>query len=93
MTCIEAIEMLKSVKFTRSNRVNAKECTNALRKAMDALIKLDLIKTHGCAVCPMPQEYDCKGCAYEEVEDWKDPCRICRRNQKDYYREAEKHED
>lgn len=41
-----------------------------------------------CVVCKMSKEYDCKGCGYEEVEDWKDPCRICRRNQKDYYRKA-----
>ena len=35
----------------------------------------------------------CVGCAFEMLDEWKDPCRICRRNLKDYYREAEKHED
>ena len=93
MTYIEAIEILKSVKFTVPNRVNAEACTNARRKVMDALIKLDLIETHGCGVCKRSKEYDCKGCAYDGTEDWKEPCRICRRNCKDYYREAEKHEN
>lgn len=89
MTYIEAIEMFKSVKFTTPNGVNAEEYANALRKAMDALIELDQIYSHGCVVCKMSKEYNCNGCAYEDVEDWKDPCRICWRNQKDYYREAE----
>lgn len=90
MTCFEAIGVLRD-KFSNvdiGNRAQAEVFQEAFDKARDALIKLDIIKTHGCVACSMSKEYDCNGCAYEDVEDWKDPCRICRRNQKDYYREA-----
>ena len=32
----------------------------------------------------------CKGCAFVDVEEWQDPCRMCKRNCKDYWRAAEK---
>lgn len=35
----------------------------------------------------------CKGCAFERIDEWKDPCNICRRNCKDYFRKAEKDAD
>ena len=28
----------------------------------------------------------CLGCAYEDFEEWKEPCKMCRRASKDYYR-------
>ena len=28
----------------------------------------------------------CDKCAFEDVEEWELPCRICRRNCKDYWR-------
>lgn len=88
MTYYGAIRVLEG-----SIDASAEVMQEAINMAIDALYELDKIKNYGCVVCKMSKEYDCNGCAYEEVEDWKDPCRICRRNQKDYYREAEKHEN
>lgn len=90
MTYFEAIGVLKG-NFSNvdiGDRSPAEVFQEAFDKAMSALVELDLIKSHGCAVCGISKEHDCNGCAYEDVEDWKDPCRICRRNQKDYYRKA-----
>ena len=28
----------------------------------------------------------CRGCAFEDVEEWHDPCRMCKRACKDYWR-------
>ena len=28
----------------------------------------------------------CVGCAFEDVESWESPCKICKRNSKDYWR-------
>lgn len=94
MTNFEAIGALKGAILSHvdiNNRPHAELVREAFNTVTDAIIKLDQIETHGCVVCKMSKEYDCNGCAYEDVEVWKDPCRICRRNQKDYYREAEKH--
>ena len=95
MTCFETIGVLKDIEshVDINNRHRAELVREAFNTARDAIIELDQIESHGCVVCYMSKEYDCKGCAYEDVEDWKDPCRICRRNLKDYYRKAEKHED
>lgn len=32
------------------------------------------------------REWGCKGCAFEDVEEWEMPCAKCQRNCKDYYR-------
>ena len=95
MTYFEAIEVLKGnfLNVDIGDRSHAELFQEAFDKAIDALLTLDKINNYGCVTCSISKEYDCKGCAYEDVEDWKDPCRICRRNQKDYYREAEKHAD
>ena len=34
-------------------------------------------------------EEGCLGCAYEDREEWEDPCKRCKRNCKDYWRIAE----
>ena len=95
MTNSEAISILKAelscIKMSRNSGATATQ--EAFDKAIDALLTLDKINNYGCVTCSISKEYDCKGCAYEDVEDWKDPCRICRRNQKDYYRKAAKDED
>lgn len=83
MTYYGAIRVLEG-----SIDASAEVMQEAINMAIDALYELDKIKNYGCVACSMSKEYDCVGCAYEEVEDWKDPCRICRRNQKDYYRKA-----
>ncbi len=91
MTCFEAIGVLKGNFLDVDivgDRPHHEVFKEAFDKAIDALVKLDQIERHGCVVCKMSKEYDCDGCAYEDVEDWKGLCRICRRNHKDYYREA-----
>ena len=35
----------------------------------------------------------CRGCAFLTVDEEKDPCRMCRRNCKDYFRRAKKNAD
>ena len=32
----------------------------------------------------------CLGCAYEDKEEWEAPCKMCKRNCKDYWRYKEK---
>ncbi|MCI5792835.1 MAG: hypothetical protein MR011_06185 [Lachnospiraceae bacterium] len=95
MTNFEAIGVLKD-KFSNvdiGDRSQAEVFQEAFDKARDALVKLDLIKTHGCAVCSMSKEYDCNGCAFLTVDEGKDPCRMCMRNCKDYFRRAKKNAD
>ena len=31
----------------------------------------------------------CTGCAFIDTEEWEDPCRMCKRNCKDYWRAGE----
>lgn len=31
----------------------------------------------------------CRGCAFSDVEEWQEPCRMCKRNCKDYWRAKE----
>lgn len=42
---------------------------------------------------PKSKEYDCNGCVFLTVDEGKDPCRMCRRNCKDYFRRAKKNAD
>ncbi len=90
MTFFEAIGVLKGnfLNVDMRDKSHAEVYQEAFDKAIDALIELDQIESHGCVVCKMSKEYDCNGCAYDGTEDWKEPCRICRRNHKDYYSEA-----
>ena len=32
----------------------------------------------------------CMGCAFIDIEEWEEPCRMCKRNCKDYWRPGEK---
>lgn len=34
-------------------------------------------------------EEGCTGCAYVDREEWEDPCKMCKRNCKDYWRRGE----
>lgn len=34
----------------------------------------------------------CTGCAFVGNEEWEDPCRMCKRNCKDYWRRGEQNE-
>ena len=55
MTCFEAIGVLRD-KFSNvdiGDKSQAEVFQEAFDKARDALVKLDLINTHGCAVCNM----------------------------------------
>lgn len=31
---------------------------------------------------------DCEGCAFEDRGSWEEPCKMCNRNCKDYYKKA-----
>lgn len=31
----------------------------------------------------------CEGCAFEDREEWEEPCRRCKRNHQDYWRKGE----
>lgn len=88
MTNNEVILILKTCLANMRLNRSDKTIQEAFDKAMDALFKLEMIKSYGCVVCEESTEHGCNGCAYDGTEDWKDPCRICRRNQKDYYRKA-----
>ena len=78
---IEAIGVLKGnfLNVDIGDRSHAEVFQEAVDKAIGTLVTLD---------CSISKEHDCNGCAYKDVEDWKDPCRICRRICKDYYRKA-----
>lgn len=38
------------------------------------------------AVRPLIKTDGCRGCAFEDKDDWEMPCVKCKRNCKDYYR-------
>lgn len=92
MTNNEAILILKT--YLASMKLNSSGgetiIQEAFSKAIDAFFKLEMIKSYGYRVYEKSAEHDCTGCEYENVDVCQDPCRICARNCKDHYREAEK---
>lgn len=87
MTYYGAIRVLEGRIYV-SSRPHAEVMQEAINTAIDALYEIDKIKSHGCDECSNLKEGDCDDCAFGDQEEWQEPCKMCKRNCKDYYRKA-----